>query len=90
MTVEHSVYVAPEAQRRGVGRVLLDALIARATAEGLHVMVGGIDADNAASLALHRALGFEEAGRMGEVAAKFGHWLTLVFMQRRLDSRTTA
>ncbi len=86
-TVEHSLYVAPAAQRRGVGRALLSALIDRATAAGLHVMVAGIDADNTASLALHRALGFEETGRMGEVGAKFGRWLTLVFMQRRLDER---
>lgn len=85
LTVEHSVYVAPAARRRGVGRSLLEALIAHAHGAGLHVMVGGIDADNQASLALHRALGFEETGRMGEVAAKFGRWLTLVFMQRRLD-----
>ncbi len=85
-TVEHSVYVAPEAQRRGIGRALMEALIARAADAGLHVMVGGIDADNAASLALHRALGFAETGRMPEVGAKFGRWLTLVFMQRRLGS----
>lgn len=83
-TVEHSVYVAPDAHRRGLGRRLLEALIARAEAQGLHVMVGGIDAANDASLALHRALGFEETGRMPEVGEKFGRWLTLVFMQRVL------
>jgi L-amino acid N-acyltransferase YncA len=87
LTVEHSVYVAPDAQRRGAGRALLSALISHAEASGLHVMVGGIDAANTASLALHRALGFEETGRMDEVAEKFGRWLTLVFMQRRLDTR---
>ncbi len=85
LTVEHSVYVAPEAQRRGVGRMLMQALIEHAASAGLHVMVGGIDADNAASLALHRALGFEETGRMPQTAAKFGRWLTLVFMQLRLN-----
>lgn len=84
LTVEHSVYVAPEAHRRGVGRALMQALIGRARAAGLHVMVGGIDADNAASLALHRALGFVESGRLPETAAKFGRWLTLVFVQLRL------
>lgn len=87
LTVEHSVYVGPSAQRHGVGRQLLAALIAHAQAAGFHVMVGGIDADNTASLALHRALGFEETGRMAEVGAKFGRWLNLVFMQRRLDDR---
>lgn len=88
LSIEHSVYVAPAAQRRGVGQALMAALIARATASGLHMMVAGIDADNTASLALHRALGFEETARMPEVAAKFGRWLTLVFMQRRLDPRS--
>ena len=86
-TVEHSVYVEPAAQRLGAGRALMEALIGRAMAGGLHVMVGGIDADNAASLALHRALGFVETGRMPEVGAKFGRWLTLVFMQLRLSPR---
>jgi len=87
LTVEHSVYVAPEAQRRGAGRALLAALIDHGQAAGFHVMVGGIDADNAPSLALHRALSFEETGRMAEVGAKFGRWLSLVFMQRALDDR---
>lgn len=87
LTVEHSVYVAPGARRKGGGRALLEALIDHARKSGHHVMVGGIDADNAASLALHSALGFEETGRMAEVGAKFGRWLTLVFMQRRLDAR---
>lgn len=80
-TVEHSVYVDPSVQRRGAGRVLMEALIADAKARGMHVMVGGIDADNAGSIALHAALGFRETGRLPEVGAKFGRWLTLVFMQ---------
>jgi len=84
-TVEHSVYVDPGAQRRGAGRALMEALIADAKARGLHVMVGGIDADNAGSLALHRALGFNETGRLPDVGAKFGRWLTLVFMQLTLS-----
>lgn len=48
-------------------------------------MVGGIDADNAASIALHEALGFRETGRLPEVGAKFGRWLSLVFMQLVLN-----
>ncbi|MFT3810632.1 MAG: GNAT family N-acetyltransferase [Micropepsaceae bacterium] len=80
-TVEHSVYVDPASQRRGAGRALMEALVADARARRLHVMVGGIDADNAGSIALHAALGFTETGRMAEVGVKFGRWLTLVFMQ---------
>lgn len=84
-SVEHSVYVDPAAQRRGVGRALMQALIADARDRGMHVMIGGIDADNAGSIALHRSLGFEETGRLPEVGMKFGRWLDLVFMQLALN-----
>ena len=83
-TVEHSVYVAEAARRRGVATALLAALEARARAAGMHVIVGGIAADNEASLDLHRRLGFSETGRLPEVGQKFGRWLDLVFMQKRL------
>lgn len=83
-TVEHSVYVAEDAQRRGVATALLQALEARARAAGMHVMVGGIAADNAASIRLHERLGFVETARMPEVGRKFGRWLDLVLMQKVL------
>ena len=84
-TVEHSVYISPEYQRRGAARLLLEALIARARALGKHAMIGGIEAGNAPSLALHAAMGFEVCGRLPQVGAKFGRWLDLVYMQRLLD-----
>lgn len=83
-SVEHSVYVAAEARRRGVASALLAALVERATAMGKHVMIAGIAADNAASIRLHRENGFVETGRLPEVGTKFGQWLDLVFMQRIL------
>jgi phosphinothricin acetyltransferase len=83
-TVEHSVYVAEDARRRGVGSALLVALEAEARAAGLHVMLGGIAADNLASLRLHAKHGFVETGRMPEVGRKFGRFLDLVFMQKLL------
>jgi L-amino acid N-acyltransferase YncA len=83
-TVEHSLYVDPDAQGRGVGRALLAALIERAEAQGKHAMIAGIEADNAASVALHRRAGFEEAGLLREVGRKFGRWLDLLFMQKLL------
>ena len=86
-SVEHSIYVAPEVQGRGIGVRLLDALVARARTQGLHVMIGGLEAGNAASLALHARAGFVETARMPEVGAKFGRWLTLVFVQKVLDAR---
>lgn len=83
-TVEHSVYVAAAARGRGVGRRLLDAIVAEATRRGHHTMIGGVDAANEGSLAFHRAAGFLEAGRMREVGRKFDRWLDLVFMQKIL------
>ena len=85
-TVEHSLYVAPDRQGRGVGRALLAALEREARARGVWVMIGGIEAGNAASIALHQKLGFRETARMPEVAAKFGRRLTLVLMQKNLGS----
>lgn len=88
-TVEHSVYVHRDARGRGTGHALLAALTGRARALGKHVMVAAIDADNLASLALHRRLGFTETGRMPQVGCKFGRWLDLVWLQLQLDPRAT-
>jgi phosphinothricin acetyltransferase len=83
-TVEHSLYVDAGARRQGVGRLLLTALVDAAREGGYHVMIGGIDAGNAASLALHEQLGFERAGHLHRVARKFGGWLDLVLVEKRL------
>ena len=83
-TVEHLVYVHPDYQRRGIASTLLGQLIAQATAAGKHAMVGGIAADNVASIALHIRHGFVETGRLPEVGFKFGRYLDLVFMQKML------
>jgi L-amino acid N-acyltransferase YncA len=80
-TVEHSVHVRADCRGRGVGRALLVALLGRATEMGLHVMIAGIDADNAVSIGLHSSLGFTRVGHFHEVAFKFGRWLDLIFMQ---------
>jgi L-amino acid N-acyltransferase YncA len=85
-TVEHSVYVHLDVQGRGVGRILLTALIAHARQRGVHVMIGAIEAGNAASVALHKWAGFEEAGVLREVGWKFGRWLDLLFMQKILQA----
>lgn len=84
-TVEHSVYVHPDHQRAGIGRLLLGRLMEEARAQGRHVMIAAIESGNAASIALHRRLGFEETGCCSEVGTKFGRWLDLTFMQCILD-----
>jgi phosphinothricin acetyltransferase len=85
-TVEHGLYVARAAQRRGIGSALLGALVAQADAFGAHVMVAGIEARNEASLALHARFGFVRVGLMPEVGRKFDRWLDLVLMQRMLGA----
>jgi len=81
-TAEHTVYVAPGYQRAGVGASLMRELIARARDLGIHVLVGVVDGDNAASIALHRKLGFDVSGTLPEAGTKFGRWLDLVFLTK--------
>jgi L-amino acid N-acyltransferase YncA len=84
-TVEDSVYVARFARRRGVGRALLEAVIARATARGMRQMVAIIgDSAHAASIALHREAGFRLVGTLENVGWKFDRWLDTMIMQRPL------
>lgn len=85
-TVEHSVYVHHAQRGRGLGRQLLQALIARARAQDVHVLVGGIDAANRASIALHTQLGFAPCGVVRQAGFKFGRWLDLAFYQLILDT----
>jgi phosphinothricin acetyltransferase len=87
LTVEHSVHVRRDRWGRGAGRALIEALIERARAAGVHVMVGAIDGDNQESLRFHARLGFVEVARMPQTGHKFGRWLDLVLVQRILDDR---
>jgi phosphinothricin acetyltransferase len=84
-TVENSVYVAKTWQGKGVGRALLNALIADAEQRGFRQMIAVIgDSENTASVALHRAAGFEDTGVFRAVGRKHGRWLDTVLMQRAL------
>jgi phosphinothricin acetyltransferase len=86
-TVEDSIYVAADAQRRGIGRALMDALIAAAAARGFRQMIAVIgDSDQPGSLALHAAAGFRTIGTFASVGFKFERWLDSVLMQRPLGS----
>jgi L-amino acid N-acyltransferase YncA len=83
--LEDSVYVAADAAGRGLGRLLLAELLAVCEAAGARQMLAVIgDADNAASIALHRALGFGPAGRIAAAGWKFERWLDVIVMQRSL------
>lgn len=85
-SVEHSVYVDKDCRGRGVGTLLLEALIARAREQQYHNVIGGIDATNDVSIALHKRFGFQFCGRVMHAGFKFGRWLDLDFYQLILDT----
>lgn len=87
-TVEHSVYIHPDHQGKGLGQALMVRLIEEAKRIGKHVMVAGIESQNAASIHLHEKLGFVTTAKMPQVGTKFGRWLDLTFMQLQLDDRS--
>lgn len=84
-TVEHTIHIDASHQGAGVGGALLEALVERATAAGLHVMIGAIDGENDGSIRFHERHGFTEVARVHEVGFKFGRWLDLVLVQRTLS-----
>ena len=85
-SVEHTVHVRADERGRGVGTMLMQALIQRAIEQRKHVMIGGVDADNEPSLRFHERLGFVRAAHLRQVGFKFGRWLDLVFVQRILNA----
>ncbi|MBM3388618.1 MAG: N-acetyltransferase family protein [Betaproteobacteria bacterium] len=83
--LEDSIYLAPDAQGQGLGRLLLAELVARCTALGARQLLAVIgDAQNKASIGVHRRCGFEHAGELKHAGWKFGCWLNVVLMQRAL------
>ena len=83
-TWEHSVHVAVAARGRGVGRALMDALVAELRTRRAHGLVAGISGENPRSVSFHLRLGFHEVGRVPEAGFKFGRWLDLVLLHKRL------
>jgi L-amino acid N-acyltransferase len=83
-TVENSVYVRHDAQRQGIGSALLKDLIARAGQIGHRTIIGGIDGEQAASIALHARHGFVQVGHLMQVGFKFGRWLDVFYLQLML------
>jgi L-amino acid N-acyltransferase YncA len=85
-TAKHSIYVHHGHLGRGVGRLLLQRLIDASAAAGFRQMIGYIDADNGASLALHERFGFHRAGLLPAVAFRHGRWYDTVMVQRSLGA----
>ena len=87
-SIEHSIYVHRDHRRKGIGLALLGRLIGVAREQRYHTLVAGIDAANAASIALHERLGFAYVGTVRDAGFKFGRWLDLAFYQLLLPSPT--
>ena len=83
-TRETGVYVAPGHQGLGTGRALYDSLLALLAGDGVHLVVAAVALPNDASLALHRACGFEEVGTMREVGRKMDRWIDMTWLQKQL------
>jgi phosphinothricin acetyltransferase len=85
-TVEHSLYVHKDKRGRGIGDALLNAIVDAAKAQDYHVLVGGIDAENGASIKLHLKHGFVHSGTVTQSGFKFGRWLDVAFYQLTLPT----
>ncbi len=81
--VEHSVYVCPTARGRGVGRVLLQALVASTEAAGIWTIQAGVFPENTASLALHERVGFRRIGIRERIGRQHGRWRDVLLIERR-------
>ena len=89
-TVKHSIYIHHDNVGRGIGRLLMQALIDACAASGFRQMIGYIDAENSASLRLHERFGFAQVGRLPGVAYRYGKWSDSVMVQRSLGAGATA
>ena len=90
-TIEDSIYLASDAHGKGVGRALLDTLIVRCEQGPWRQIIAVIaGSDNAASIGLHRSMGFEHVGTQAATGFKFGQWIDVVFMQRALGEGSTS
>ncbi len=85
MTMEHTIYLDKAARGRGVGRKLMAALEEHGRKQKVHSFIGGVTADNQDSIDFHTKLGFRFAGRIPQVAKKFGDWHDIAFMQKFLE-----
>lgn len=80
-SVEHSIYVRSDMRGKGLGELLLKEIVKSAGSQDYHVLIGGIDASNTASIHLHEKEGFVFSGTINHAGYKFGRWLDLSFYQ---------
>ncbi|MFH1156062.1 MAG: N-acetyltransferase family protein [Pseudomonadota bacterium] len=80
-SVEHSVYVHHEYRKKGIGDLLLASIVEKAIEQNYHLLIGGIEATNLASIKLHQKHGFTHSGTITQAGYKFGRWLDVAFYQ---------
>jgi phosphinothricin acetyltransferase len=83
-TMEHTIVLAPAAQGQGAGRALMHAVQGHARARDVHSLWAGVSGENAAGVAFHKAIGFEQVAVLQQVGRKFDRWMDLVLLQKRL------
>ena len=83
-SLEHTIYLAPKARGCDLGRALMQRIEQSAREQGTHVLIAAIGGENSDGIAFHAAIGFSETGRMPELGRKFGRWMDLVLMQKKL------
>lgn len=89
-TAEHTVVLAPEARGKGHGRGLMQAVEDHARERGIHTIFAGVSSDNPRGVAFHTALGYHTVAVLPEVGFKFGRWLDLTLMQKKLSPPDSA
>lgn len=82
--MEHTILLPPELRGRGAGRALMDRVEAHARAGGAHTLFAGVSGENAGGIAFHARIGFDVSARYPEAGRKFGRWLDLVLMMKKL------
>jgi len=87
--VKHSIYVHPDHLQRGIGRLLLAALIDACAAAGYRQMIGYVDNANLPSVRLHEAFGFRQVGYLPSISFKLGQWADMIIVQRSLGAGAT-
>ncbi len=85
-TMEHTVMISPNEVGQGTGGALMQALETHARAAGVHSLVAGISAENSEAIGFHRKIGFDHIVCLPEMGFKFGRWIDLVLLQKRLLS----
>jgi len=89
-TAEHTVILAPEARGKGLGRDLMRVVEDHARDRGIHTIFAGVSSDNPRGVAFHTALGYDTVAVLPEVGFKFGRWLDLTLMQKKLSTPDSA